>query len=128
MTKLFPIIMFCLLANHCDASENKALKLLIENRSCNGCNLSKLNLGWYNLFKVDLSGADLSESYLVNVDLSNANLSNSDLSNTYMNGANLSDATLVKTNLSGAELELADFSQALFVDVNLIEALSLIHI
>ena len=39
-----------------------------------------------------------------------------------MNGANLSDATLVKTNLSGAELELADFSQALFVDVNLIEA------
>ena len=106
MTKLFPIIMFCLLANHCDASENKALKLLIENRSCNGCNLSKLNLGWYNLFKVDLSEADLSESYLVNVDLSNANLSSSDLSNTYMNGANLSDATLVKTNLSGAELEL----------------------
>ena len=69
--------MFCLLANHCDASENKALKLLIENRSCNGCNLSKLNLGWYNLFKVDLSGADLSENYLVNVDLSNANLSSS---------------------------------------------------
>lgn len=39
-----------------------------------------------------------------------------------MNGANLSDATLVKTNLSGAELELADFSQALFVDVNLVDA------
>ena len=75
MSKLFPIIMFCLLANHCDANENKTLKLLIENRSCNGCNLSKLNLGWYNLLKVDLSGADLSESYLVNVDLSNANLS-----------------------------------------------------
>ena len=119
MTKLFPIIIFCLLANHCNANENQTLKLLIENRSCNGCNLSKLNLGWYNLFKVDLSEADLSESYLVNVDLSNANLSSSDLSNTYMNGANLSDATLVKTNLSGAELELADFSPVSYTHLTL---------
>ena len=77
MTKLFPIIIFCLFATHGDANENKTLKSLIENRSCNGCNLSKLNLGLHNLQKVDLSGADLSESYLVNFDLSNANLSSS---------------------------------------------------
>ena len=41
----------------------------MENRSCLECNLSELNLGLQDLQRVDLSGANLSDSYMVNVDL-----------------------------------------------------------
>ena len=39
-----------------------------------------------------------------------------------MNGANLSATKLVETDFEGAELELANFSQAIFVNVNLVGA------
>ena len=128
MIKLLPVIIFCLLANPGNANESKTLASLIENRSCVGCNLSKLNLSLQDLQRVDLSGANLSNSYLVNIDLSNANLSNSDLSKTYMNGANLSATKLVETDFEGAELELANFSQAIFINVNLVGAVSYTHL
>jgi len=39
-----------------------------------------------------------------------------------MNGANLSYTKLVETDFEGAELELANFGQAIFVNVNLVGA------
>ena len=121
MLKPLPVIIFCLLTNPGNANESKTLASLKENRSCVGCNLSKLNLGLQDLQSVDLRGANLRYSYLVNVDLSNANLSNSDLSKTYMNGANLSATKLVETDFEGAELELANFAKQ-FSLMNLVGA------
>jgi len=39
-----------------------------------------------------------------------------------MNGANLSATKLVETDFEGAELELANFNQAIFINVNLVGA------
>ena len=53
-----------------------------------------------NLFRANLSGADLSMTYLIGANLSGANLI----------GANLSGANLYVANLSGADLREADLS------------------
>ena len=61
--------------------------------------LSGANLSGANLFRADLSGADLSGANLFRADLSGADLS----------GANLSGADLSGANLSGANLFRADY-------------------
>ena len=65
-----------------------------------------------NLYKADLSGADLSRANLSEADLYGANLSRANLSEADLYGANLSGADLSGANLSGADLFGANLSEA----------------
>jgi uncharacterized protein YjbI with pentapeptide repeats len=64
------------------------------------------------LFKVDPSGAKLSEADLSRTDLSRTDLSEADLHEVHLGGANLSDANLRDANLRGANLSDADLGGA----------------
>ena len=57
-----------------------------------------------NLFRANLSGADLSGANLFRADLSEADLSGANLSEADLSGANLFRANLFRANLSGADL------------------------
>ena len=62
-----------------------------------------------DLFRADLSGANLSGANLFRADLFRANLSGADLSRANLSGADLSGADLSRANLSGADLSRADY-------------------
>lgn len=99
-----------------------AVKRLLDNKECSGCNLSGANLAnksltFVNLSNANLSGANLSGASLIGADLSNTNLSNADLNGAKLNGArmigtNLAGTNLTKTNLLGANLWNTDLTAA----------------
>jgi hypothetical protein len=68
-----------------------------------GANLSWADLSEANLSGADLYGADLYRATLSGADLSGAYLSRADLSGAYLYGANLYGANLSGANLSGAK-------------------------
>ena len=61
-------------------------------------------------FTLDLSDADLSDSFLYRVNLTRSELTRANLSGTYLKYANLSGASLSGANLSNARLAGADLS------------------
>ena len=89
--------------------------------------LSKANLSEANLFKAYLSKADLSRANLSKANLSEADLSKACLGEAYLREANLfkaylGEAYLSKANLSEANLSEADLSKANLSEANLFKA------
>ena len=78
--------------------------------------LSGADLSWADLSGADLSWADLSGANLFGADLSRADLSWADLSWANLSGADLSRANLSRANLFGADLSRADLSGAKNLD------------
>lgn len=76
-------------------------------------NLSEANLIGANLSDAELSGANLSDAELGGANLSDADLFLAELNGTELWGANLSGANLSGANLSGADLSEADLSGAI---------------
>jgi hypothetical protein len=79
--------------------------------------LTNADLSYANLFKANLTDADLH-----NADQSNANLSYANLTNTNLFYANLTDADLSRANLSGANLTYANLSGADLTHADLFKA------
>ena len=77
-----------------------------------GANLSGADLSRADLSRANLSGADLSRANLSGADLSGANLFRADLSGADLSGANLFRANLFRADLSGADLSGANLSGA----------------
>lgn len=75
--------------------------------SCEGCDLSRLNLSGQDLSGVRLEGADLSDTDLSGTNLSHATLDGVDLKNSRLNGTNLTNATLNGCDLTGVDLRQA---------------------
>ncbi|MFH1594594.1 MAG: pentapeptide repeat-containing protein [Candidatus Omnitrophota bacterium] len=105
-----------------DAYREKIAKMVTENRSFAGVNLSKVDLRGMSLSRADFSGANLSrvnlsESNLFDANLSNAELLGADLSNCDLTSANLENADLTRSSIRGARLWHANMKSA-----NLIEA------
>lgn len=75
-----------------------------------------------DLYKADLSGADLSGADLYKVNLRGANLHRANLSEANLGGANLHESGLIRANLIGAKLYEADLSEAYLNGADLSEA------
>lgn len=93
-------------------SGDEALKQLMEENACPGCDLSEANL-----MREDLSEADLQKA-----DLNGANLFRTKFSEAQLHGANLHGANLLQANLRGANLSEADLSEARLTGAQLQEA------
>ena len=76
-------------------------------------------LDWTNLWKSDLSKANLSYTSFVRTNLQEANLNETNLERATLAGAFLEEATLKKANLSYANLRKADLSGANFSGADL---------
>lgn len=93
---------------------------LLATRSCESCNLSRVNLAGaglsgVKLFRATLRGADLSVA-----DLSHADLRYADLSGASLYRANLSGADLRGATVTGAHLLFTNLSGAIWVDGRLL--------
>ncbi|MEO1003203.1 MAG: pentapeptide repeat-containing protein [Cyanobacteria bacterium J06638_7] len=91
----------------------EALILLLEQRSCLGCDLAGADLVHAQLADADLSGARLQRANLGQARLDGARLSGADLSFTTLLGASLRGADLRGARLEGTDLRQADLSGAL---------------
>ena len=96
----------------------KNVSILLDTKSCYGCNLQGANLSGENLDGVDLEGADLSNAILKDVDFEEANLKGANLTGADLTGADLSEADLYKADFSKANLTDANFEKALIDDTN----------
>jgi len=82
---------------------------LLENKSCQGCDLSgakleRLDLTGVNLAEANLTGAKLNQTKLIRANLRNANLHDADFSGADLAGADLTGASMVGTVIAGANL------------------------
>ena len=75
-----------------------------------------------DLYKADLSGANLSGANLYKVNLRGANLHRANLYKSDLSGANLYESGLIRANLIGAKLYKADLSEAYLNGADLSEA------
>jgi len=82
----------------------------IEPRTtCNGADLSGVNLSSSNLMNADLSGANLEGAILASANLSRANLADTNLMFADLSGANLFNTRFGGSNLSGANLRAVEW-------------------
>ena len=88
-------------------------------RHGNKINLAGANLSDTDLSGTDLSGADLSKANLNNTDLSKANLNNTDLNGAILNNTNLNSAILSGANLSNSNIKSANLKNINLSDANL---------
>jgi uncharacterized protein YjbI with pentapeptide repeats/beta-lactamase regulating signal transducer with metallopeptidase domain len=96
--------------------------------SCQGCDMSGLDmrnldlrgvrLQGADLSNADLRGADLAGAKLDGVDLGNARLDGTDLTNASLNGCNLSNVDLRNAHIQGLKLEGADLRKMQFSGLN----------
>ncbi len=94
------------------AGGTEALIQLLEQRSCQGCNLAGADLVHAQLADADLSGARLQRANLSQAKLDGARLSGADLSFTSLLGASLRGADLRGARLEGTDLRQTDLSGA----------------
>ncbi|MBD1923206.1 pentapeptide repeat-containing protein [Microcoleus sp. FACHB-831] len=100
----------------------EAVRQLLENRHCPGCNLKNAqlqgiylagaNLGGANLVRAELGGANLQDANLGGADLVRADLRGADLRGTDLRGADLKAADLRGADLRAANLLGADMRGA----------------
>lgn len=96
--------------------------------SCQGCDMSGLDmrnldlrgvrLEGADLSRADLRGANLSGAILDGVDLNDAMLDGTDLTNARLNGCDLSHVDLRKAHIQGLKLEGADLRKMQFSGLN----------
>lgn len=94
------------------ARADGALLQLLEQRSCQGCNLSDADLVHAQLTDADLRGARLQRANLSQARLDGSRLNGADLSFTSLLGASLRGADLRGARLEGTDLRQADLSGA----------------
>jgi uncharacterized protein YjbI with pentapeptide repeats len=94
----------------------------LSEANLSGANLSEANLYGANLSEANLYGANLSGANLSEANLYGANLSEANLYGANLYGANLSEANLSGANLSGANLSGANLSGANLSRANLSRA------
>jgi uncharacterized protein YjbI with pentapeptide repeats len=83
------------------------LQLAVSRVDLSGADLSETQLDEAALYGADLRNANLSGASLHGADLTDADLSGANLSDAYLIGANLHDANLSEADLTGAILERA---------------------
>ena len=108
--------------NEACKKENKALGVVMNNRSYKGANLQGAILCHANLRNAQLQGANLERVDLRGADLSGADLQGANLERADLQGANLREAQLQGANLREAQLQGANLREAQLQDANLIEA------
>lgn len=92
--------------------QSDAVKTLLAERACVGCNLAGAVLTPADLTGVNLTGANMFEANLYFANLEKANLGGANLVNANLGKARLKDANLAGADLTGANLLAA-------TDVNL---------
>lgn len=89
-------------------------------KSCIGCDLTKADLRWANVYAAELGGAanlvdaNMDRSDFSGANLFGANLEGAKLRHANFTGANLSWASLIAADLTGAELGGARLAGAIF--------------
>ena len=121
----------CLFASEEDSTRSEMLASLLENKSCQECDLRKVKLQGVDLEGADLRGANLAGAQINQVNFKNAlfdkaNLSgaivqDSDFNNASLEEADCSATSFFKINLKGARLNKAIFSQATLKNIDLTE-------
>lgn len=94
----------------------------IDRANLSGANLREANLSFAHLSETNLSGANLSNASLNFAHLNEANLSGANLDNAKLIKADLSGANLREADLIGAKLESANLSEADLTEANLIKS------
>lgn len=84
--------------------------------------LRNLSLSGAALSRAELSGADLSEADLSRAQLDSANLADAELSAATLSGADLLTAVLARADLVGADLTKAQLESAVLTDADLTDA------
>lgn len=86
------------------APQSDALKKLLADRTCVGCNLAGIALTPAKLAGVNLTAANLFEANLYFADFEKANLSGASFVNANLSKARFKDATVDGADFSGANL------------------------
>jgi len=113
-----PLSIFAAPASSATAADDvkTSLSVLLETKSCRGCNLKGVNLNRADLEGADLEGADLSGAKLHLANLAGANLKNSNLQGAVFGGADLAGADLRGAKMEASTLDGAYVAGALLTD------------
>ena len=99
-------------ANHeCDHTN---FRDYMASGSIQGCNLSFLNFGDFDMSNKNWGGVNFQRSRFYNVDMSFSDFRSANFQNAYMHSVNLQGADLRGADLRGADLTLANVTGALF--------------
>lgn len=99
------------------AADQTSVARLLNDNTCNGCDLQNASLrgaelSGAGLAGANLAGADLRKAILLGAVLTGANLTGADLSEALLEDTHFGDANLTSANLRGARIGGADLSVA----------------
>lgn len=120
MYKIVSFIIFMLLHQAALAWDEQDISQLKTMKTCIGCDFTKADLRWANVYAAELGGApNMVDANMERADFSGANLFGANLEGANLrganfSGANLSWASLIAADFTGAELGGAKLTGAVF--------------